>query len=309
MSNTNGITATRMKQGREMVYKITENGFPALTISRMDKGDRIYAEMNSCIACSPIFDQDDYDNGRPTGMMKRRRILPAELEGEDYTPVKKPTFLSQRWSDFKLDTKQTLDRERIGEQSYVLYEAMGPKQKVSFRSCFPGTIMAWNARPLEDFEYYVAPWEDDPKTIYDPNEDNRPHGVLRAVHGSFLAADLRVKAKVFHTGKVLVRKSSGTDDSFQEFNGSGIVFLEVHGDLQEIPLHPGEGVDVFKGYLLGFTEGVTLEMKPAGSVILRKEEANDYVIRCTAGEKGGYVYTHSVRPREFFGRAPKPPKD
>lgn len=290
-----------------MKYKISENGFPSLTISKMEKGERVYAEIGSCIACSPIFDEDDYKNGRPTGQLKRRRLLLAELEGEDYTPEKKPTELSQKWSNFMLATKQTIDRERIGEQSYVLYEALAPHQKVSFRSCFPGIIMPWDATPLDPSEYYVSPadWEE-PRTIHDPDETKRPHGTLLAVNGSFLVADLKVRAKVFHFNDPLIRKSSGTEDSFQKFSGHGMVFLEVHGDLQEIPLRPGEGVDVFKGYLLGFTEGVTLKMRSAGELALRKEETNDYVIRCTAGSRGGYVYTHSVRPRDFFERAPKP---
>ena len=283
-----------------MRYKITGNGFPTVTISKMMTGEKLYAERNSCIASSPIYNKEDADAGKPTGLLRRRRLMVTELEGEDYSPVQKPTKLSQQWNDFKLGTKQTLDRKRIGERSYVLYEALGEEQKVTFRSCFPGTIMRWNAAPLAPGECYVCQGEIAKSVLSD--DYNTPHGTLMAVRGSFLVADLIVSAKVYHTGNVQVVKLSETKDSFQKFSGNGNVFLEVHGDLQEIPLYPGESVDVFPGYLLGFTEGVTLEMKPAGDVTLRNEENNDYIIRLTAGPLGGYVFTHSVKPKDFFKR-------
>ena len=284
-----------------MRYKITHYGFPTVTISKMAVGDKIYAERNSFIASSPVYSKSDADAGRPTGSLYRRRLMLTELEGEDYTPPVMPTALSQKWADFKLGTKQTMDRKRIGERSYVLYEALAPDQKVTFRSCFPGIIMRWNATPLADGERYVEPGTD-AKSVYEEDDMDRPHGTLMAVRGSFLVADLRVKASVFHTGDPLIIKSSETGDAFQKFSGNGMVFLEVHGDLQEIPLYPGEAVDVVPGYLLGFTEGISLAMKQAGDITLRNEENNDYVIRLTAGDKGGYVYTHSVKPRDFFDR-------
>lgn len=282
-----------------MRYRTTTNGFPTVTISKMAVGEKLYAERNSAIASSPIYNKADADSGRPTGQLNRRRVMITELEGEDYTPEVKPTKLSQAWSNFQLGTKQTLDRKRIGERSYVLYEALADDQKVTFRSCFPGTIMCWNATPLVTGEYYLRSGET-AKSVSNEEDYLRPHGTLLAVTGSFLVADLRVKAKVFHTGDVAVVKFSETKDSFQKFSGNGMVFLEVHGDLQEIPLYPNESVDVFPGYLLGFTEGMKLEMKSAGDVTLRNEENNDYVIRLTAGALGGFVYTHSVKPRDFF---------
>lgn len=284
-----------------MRYKITHTGFPTVTISKMAIGDKVYAERNSFIASSPVYSKEDADSGRPTGALYRRRLMVTELEGENYTPDAMPTALSQSWANFKLGTKQTLDRKRIGERSYVLYEALAPDQKVTFRSCFPGVIMPWNAAPLRPGELYVRP-NTEAKSIHEEAEVSRPHGTLIAVRGSFLVADLKVSAKVYHTGDPLIIKSSETGDAFQKFSGNGIVFLEVHGDLQEIPLYPNESVDVVPGYLLGFTEGVTLAMKQAGDRTLRNEENNDYVIRLTAGSKGGYVYTHSVKPRDFFSR-------
>lgn len=280
-------------------YKISNNGFATVSISKMEEGVILYAERNSCIACSPIATKAEEGTG-----LWRRRVLSTELNGENYTHEKKPTPISQAWADFKLGTKKTIDRKRIGERSYVLYEALEDGQKATFRTCFPGTIMPWNARPLEKDEVYVKEKNSGeiPKSIYNEDENERPHGTLIAVRGSFLVADIKVAASVYHTGKVEVLRFSETMDSFQKFSGQGMVFLEVHGDLQEIPLHPDESVDVFPGYLLGFSEGIKLEMKPAGDVTLRNEENNDYVIRLKAGEKGGYVYTHSVKPLDFFRR-------
>ena len=283
-----------------MKFKITSNGFPTVSISKLNKGDRIYAERNSCIASSPVYSETDDRAGKNTGKLLRRRLMATELEGEDYTPEAMPTVMSQAFANFMAGTRQTLDRKRIGERSYVLYEALEDGQKATFRSCFPGTIMAWDATPLKDDETYLA-YGDETKSVESLDAD-RPHGTFLAVRGSFLVAEINVSAKVFHTKDQLIIKNSETADAFQRFSGNGLVFLEVHGDLQEIPLYPGESVDVFPGYLLGFTEGVNLAMKPAGDMTLRNEENNDYVIRLTAGSKGGYVYTHSVKPRDFFSR-------
>ena len=283
-----------------MRYKITSNGFPTVTISKIEKGKKFYAERNSVVASSPIA------GANQVGGLSRRRLMITELEGEEYASKKMPTEISQLFADFMASTKQTIDRKRIGERSYVLYEALEDGQKITFRSCCPGTIMRWNASPLASDENYLNLPTDgrkiQAKTIFEKGDSRRPHGVFMAVRGSFLVAELEAKALVYHTGSVSVRRFSETDDSFQRFEGNGNVFLEVHGDLQEIPLYPNESVDVFPGYLLGFTEGVSLEMKAAGDITLRNEENNDYVIRLTAGSKGGYVYTHSVKVSDFFAK-------
>ena len=287
-----------------MRYKISHNGFPTVTISKMATGEKIYAERNSCVASSPItVDRDAPDNG-----LWRGRVMANQLKKEDEVVSEPPTRLSKMFTGFALNTKQTITRKQMGERSYVLYEALMDNQKATFRSCFPGTIMAWNATPLpettnyiqdEDY-YYYHPGEIVP-SVFNMDEARRPHGTIRVVKGSFLVADLKVKADVYHEpdSEAKIKRLSETDNTFQEFTGDGMVFFEVHGDLQEIPLYPGEAVDVFVGYLLGFTEDVSLRMCPAGDSILRNEENSDYVIRLTAGPRGGFVYTHSVRIPEF----------
>lgn len=285
-----------------MRYKISHNGFPTVTISKMATGEKVYAERNSCIACSPIAAEGSTEG------LRRRRVMAVELKGDDYSIPVQPTRLSQMFTGFALNTKQTIVRKQMGERSYVLYEALSDGQKATFRSCFPGNIMAWNATPLLETENYIQdedyydyhPGEIVP-SVFNLDETRRPHGKIRVVKGSFLVADLKVKADVYHEpdSEAKIKRLSETDNTFQEFSGNGMVFFETRGDLQEIPLYPGESVDVFVGYLLGFTEDVSLKMCPAGDAVLRNEENSDYVIRLTAGARGGFVYTHSVKIPEF----------
>ena len=209
-------------------------------------------------------------------------------------------LLSEFLREFTAGVEQTDERKRIGERSYVIYEALGPNQKVTFRSCFPGTIMAWNATPLLDGEVYTSTSKI--RTIFADDYADRPHGIIRVTKGAFLCADIKVKGKVYHTQDDGIINFSETKDYFQEFNGRGYSFFEVHGDLLEIPLLPYESVDVFPGYLLGFTDSMTLLMRSAGDITLRNEENSHHVIRLTADKRGGYVYTHSVKINDFFER-------
>lgn len=289
-----------------MRHAITSNGFPTVTISKMNTGDKIYAERSaehdSYIASSEIFIQEDADAGRPTGYLKRKLLTAAELGGVDYTPEVKPTPLSRWWAAAKKDIEQTIDRQNVGEHTYVLYEALAPNQKVTFTSCFPGTIMCWDATPLADGESYLEAGDD---ALSVKDNGPKPHGTLVCVNGSFLVADFHVRTKVYHTGKVDIVDFSETKDAFQKFSGPGNVYLEVHGDLIEVPLYPHEAINVMPGHLLGFTEGVELDIKEAGDLSLRSIENNPYVIKATAGEKGGYVYIHAVKIKDFFRRNPK----
>lgn len=292
--------------------RISTNGNTA-TISKMPRDAEFYVERNSAVAGSPVTQSMSKD---PTeGKLLRRRLLSSELEGRDYTPVEMPSAIAQAWAMYQVGKKQTLDRKRIGERSYVLYEALANDQKVTFRGCYPGHIMIWNATPMKNGETYESNQsalvdfvEIDDETgcdkkvhftnVEDSGSMERAHGTLYTVKGSFLAAELAVKAEVYHTKDVAVKRFSETDDSFQKFSGKGNVLLNVHGYLIEIPLYPKEAVDIWPGYLLGFTEGITLSMHSAGDVTLRNEENNDYVIRLKAGDEGGFVYAHSALASE-----------
>ena len=274
-------------------YTVTSMGFPTLTVSKIKKGNKFYSEESSVIACSPICDLDS-ESG-----LKRYCLTQKELNGEAENPPRKKTFLGQFLADSFTEVEHTLERQRIGEKMYVVHEAASSGQKVTYKSCFPGTIMCWDVTPLSEGEMCF----DFNKSVWETDIVKRPHGTLIAVRGSFLVADFRVNACVYHQSggdEVLIKRFSKTENIFQKFEGKGYVFLEVHGDLQEIPLFPGESVDIFPGHLLAFTEGISLSMVKAGDVRLRNVENNDYVIRLTASSKGGFVYMSSVTHEDFF---------
>lgn len=276
-----------------MRFKITHSGFATLTVSKMKKGDAIYAEKNHMIASSP------------TGKDTLVRTLFVDGQ-EAFTPEKRVTPLGKIFAQSKASVKQTHARQRVGERTYVLFQAKADDQKITFRTSFPGTILKWRVDPLEKGEKYLYPeyvgYSVDNRSVNNEDDENRPHGNFIATAGSFLAAQTSVKTREFHTGQVEIARFSETGDSFQKFTGHGYVFMEVHGDLQEIPLYPGESVEVWPGHLLGFTASVALEMVSAGDLTLRNEENNDYVIRLTANGKGGYVYVHGVRDKDFYRR-------
>lgn len=164
--------------------------------------------------------------------------------------------------------------------------------------------MCWNASPLRDAENFVDFGDTFKKSIFESTEYKRPHGPFCAVKGSFLAASIDVKTSLYHQSvdsqrDSLVKLLSMTDNTFQHFSGNGYALLMSYGSISEVMLHPGEQFDVFPGYLLGFTEGVTLEMESAGDAIIRNLELKHDVIRLTAPKNGGYVYTQSFNPTEF----------
>lgn len=242
-----------------MRVKITSQGFPVITFSKMSKDDLLYSELGAAIAKSPDLE---------------RKLLTASdlLKGrtnENDDASGKSSFGIRLASDWK----HTQTRKRIGEEkAYALYTPKANEQKLTIRSCFPGTILEWDCS----------------------------QGDIYAVSDSFLVAEIAVKSHVYHTENSSVKKFSETNDVFQRFSGQGRVWLEVHGDLETIELYPGESVQVCPGFFLAMSDGVQFEMVSAGDIHLRNRENCDYWIQLTAGENGGVVYCHSVNPKQFW---------
>lgn len=293
--------------GRERVrfmrIKIEGTTFPTLTLSKLREGQKFYSELNASIAKSPNIG--------------RRLLKEDELRGIAAPVI--PTGIAGAWASAKQDWKATQKRKYAGESpSYVLYEAKEPSQtadgneqifpKVTLGSCFPGTIMQFNLgacmqAELEPENHTVL------KEVY---EDGTFGGELYAAKGSFLMAEMEqdsihtgVGMDIFHTGDVAIKKYSGTDDTFQHFSGNGRVWLEVHGDVMEMKLYPGESVQMAPGYFLAMTKGVKLEVIEAGDLALRTQESCDFWVEFTAGSEGGTVWCHTVLPREFRRRVEK----
>lgn len=249
------------ERGMKMRVRITSQGFPVITFSKMSQSDILYAELGSAIAKSPN--------------LERRLLTASDLEkGKNPEDTEEPekTMMGKMFADWS----RTQTRKQIGEErAYALYTPKADEQKLTIRSCFPGTIMEWNCKERGD---------------------------IFAVSDSFLVAEIKVKSKVYHTENASVKKFSGTNDVFQRFSGNGSVWLEVHGDLEEISLFPGESVQVCPGFFLAMSEDVKIEMVSAGDVHLRNRENRDYWIQLTAGERGGTVFCHSVDPRQFWAQ-------
>lgn len=261
-----------------MKFSVTTGGGCAVvTISCLKKGDRLYSEIKKLRSISESVE---------------RNIMTAEdLVGEGFRKKKRFTRLGKLHQKHLQDDFATNQRVLGGESPYVVCEATDNNQEVSYH-CQNGTILVWNARPVDELEFYVI--GNFFKSYKSRAKKNRPHGVLIAVKGSFLCADLKVKPSLFMTRSEQILQFSKTQDKFQRFSGNGMVCLEAKGTLTEMPLRPGESKRIVPGTLLAFTEGITLSMVSAGPPDLRNEENNDYLIELTAGKKGGYCYTSCV---------------
>lgn len=260
-----------------MRIKITNNGYPTVTISKLDEGKMLYAEINSMIACSTDLE---------------RSLCLAN--GASYTVPERHTPIGRFFANRVMEAKQAINREATNERSYVLFKAKKNDQKVTLKSCFPGMIMAWNTEPMLSDQVY-----DVTLSVFSHSEEEYLHGTIIAVRGAFLAAEMSVRMDVYKTNNIRVTSASKTGGIFQHFSGSGTVFLEAHGDLIEIPLYPFESVDVWPGNLFAFTEGIDMKMHVSSDINLRGAENEKEVIRLTAPAHGGFVYVQSVADIEL----------
>lgn len=242
----------------EMRVNKTFNGFATVTFSKLMKDrDILYSENGAAIIKSPKLDV--------------RLSEPADF-GESPESEDGMNFFQKRRRSWK-DTQNRID---MGEPTpFVIYTPLEDEQKLTVRSCFPGTILEW---------------------------DCGRDGDIYAIEDSFLIAEIGAIGKSYNTRNKAIRNLSGTNDKFQHFSGTGKVFFEVHGDLVEIPLYSHESVQIRPGYFLAMTEGIKMEMVGVGDVQLRTSDNTPLWLQLTAGEKEGKVFCHSVIPREFMSK-------
>ena len=265
-----------------MRYEIVEGNFPVLTIY-LKYHEKCFAEMSgkhkSYIGSSPVYSEEDDREKKTTGKLSKKFATGAELDGTA------ATFTGPSWSKVfqrhARNVEHKKDLEAGGEKNFVLYESLDEdeehEQEVSFTTCFPGAIMPW----------------------YEEG-----YGKLRVDKGAFLAAwDMKVGS--FTVKNYGVINHSGTQGKFLELSGSGTAFLEVPGIVIKKFLAKGEAYDVTPGHLLGFTEGISLEMKDSGDLSLRIAETTPFGIRCTAETDDGIIYMCSGNPPAFWDRQPK----
>ncbi|MBR2290111.1 MAG: AIM24 family protein [Clostridia bacterium] len=261
-----------------MSWSIMEGVNPILDIVLENAGDWCLAEVGigTYLGSSPVFSQTDYNQGKPTGALRRSLATGAEISGTTMDVSNVPPWVAKRWRN-KADEEFGKDLEAGGEKNFAIYQAMEPNQSISFGPCYPGVILPW---------------------------DCGNYGLLRAVKGAFLAG-YNITVGTYSIKDTNVVTQSGTKGQFQEFSGNGMVFLEVHGIAKRVELGPNESYDITPGHLLAFTEDVKLSMKNSGEMRLRIAENSSSLIRATAGGYGGIVYLCSGSPKEFWKSKPK----
>ena len=83
---------------------------------------------------------------------------------------------------------------------------------------------------------------------------------------AFLAAQAGVDLSIHFNKKVGAGLFGGEGFIMQKVSGSGIVFLEIDGDLQEYQLAPGQQLVVDSGYLAAMEGSVTMDIQTVKGV-------------------------------------------
>ena len=175
--------------------------------------------------------------------------------------------------EIKTDTQgglmRGLKRSVLGGESFFMntFSATGPGAQVSFAPALPGDIVEWNLTG---------------QTVY-----------LQS--GSFLASsdgiDVDSKwggAKTFFSREGLF---------MLKVQGTGSVLVSSYGAIQPIDLGPGETYTVDTGHMVGWSEGVTYEVKKIGGWKSTLLSGEGLVVRLTGP---GRIYLQTRSPESFL---------
>ena len=105
---------------------------------------------------------------------------------------------------------------------------------IAFGSSFPGQILALEVSPGKSY-------------------------ILQKK--SFLASEAGVQLSIHFNKKMGAGFFGGEGFIMQKLTGSGMAFAEVDGELVEYTLAPGEQMVVDTGYVMGFEEGVSMDIQ------------------------------------------------
>lgn len=105
---------------------------------------------------------------------------------------------------------------------------------IAFGSSFPGQILALEVSPGKSY-------------------------ILQKK--SFLASEAGVQLSVHFNKKMGAGFFGGEGFIMQKLTGNGMAFAEVDGELVEYTLAPGEQMVVDTGYVMGFEEGVSMDIQ------------------------------------------------
>lgn len=144
---------------------------------------------------------------------------------------------------------KSLGRMFTGESIFMAnYTARSDGQMVAFASTVPGTIVPINLSNIS--------------------------GGITIQKNAFLCAEQTVNTSIAFSKKFSAGLFGGEGFVLQKAEGTGIMFLEVDGDVIEKQLQPGEILKVDTGNVVGFENSVSYEIetvKGFGNILLGGE--------------------------------------
>ena len=144
---------------------------------------------------------------------------------------------------------KSLGRMFAGESIFMAnYTARSDNQIVAFASTVPGTIIPVNLTNLA--------------------------GGLVIQKNAFLCAEQSVNTSVLFTKRLGAGLFGGEGFILQNAEGSGMIFLEIDGDVIEKQLQPGEILKVDTGNIVAFEKSVSYEIetvKGLGNILVGGE--------------------------------------
>ena len=138
-----------------------------------------------------------------------------------------------------------------------------------------------------------------PGSVVPINIEDHPNGLIMQ-KGSFLCAEDSVSTSITLTKKFGAGLFGGEGFILQKAEGSGLVFLEVDGDIIEKDLAPGEVLKVDTGNVVAFDSKVSYEIetvKGLGNIFLGGEGL--FLTRLVGP---GKVILQSQNFKDFAGR-------
>jgi len=144
-------------------------------------------------------------------------------------------------SDMKMDTNtgggllKGLGRALSGDTIFLnSFTAQSDNQEIGFSSCTPGKII--------------------------PIRLNGSNSII-GQKNAFLAAEEGVNLDMYFRGKLGAGIFGGEGFILQKFSGTGIVFLEIDGEVIEYDLQPGEKLLADPGHIAAMDESVDFDIE------------------------------------------------
>lgn len=135
---------------------------------------------------------------------------------------------------------KAFSRAFTGESMFQnVYTAQGGAGMIAFASSFPGTILAI------------------------PVSSNR---TIAAQKHAFLAMESGVEMKLFFQKRFGSGLFGGEGFIMQQFQGNGMVFLEIDGSVVEYDLQPGQSMLLDNGYLAAMDATVSIEIEKVSGI-------------------------------------------